>query len=934
MKKLICLVISLMCVLNTVSMTVFSETLVNNSVPDSVSGETEKTNDYGEYMNRFQEYPAATEAMTFFASGGLSVGQKTAISSDGAELNEIGDGVTWNVNVDENTLFQPMITYCPLPGNGSDIEMSLCIDGEVPYSQAEMFLLYRTWRNVSNDFSSNQNGDEFCPEQEEVFESRTSGVFDREGFVTAPLCIALSKGSHTLTVKTVGEPVRIELMKLVAPQVLPTYEEYAAGFPDAKDYNGEEIVIEGENAEFKSQKSFVPQAARNNADVSPADPYHKRMNYIGGPNWNAMGGTICWRIQVPQDGWYQLGFHYRQNYLQEGASYRKLMIDDVIPFEEAAELSFGYQNGWQYGLLSDKNRKELPVYLSAGQHTLSLTVTLGSLADFAAELQSITDTLGSLYRKIVRITGENPDANRDYELFDAIPELGERLPQIAEKLEQLATLSEAVSGAKGGSNAQILRKTAVTIRQMLQKKYEAHKKLSAYYDNYSSLCSWLYEMQNMALDIDTVLLTAPGKEFSTGKIGFLQKVLFSVQRLAATYSEDYMQRTSDKDAIVLWTNWGRDQITLLENLITNDFTPTTGINVKIKITATTLVQAGLAGNGPDFQLNVERTDPMNYAMRGLLYDLSQFEDFEEITRRFNKTATVPYRYKDGIYGLPSMETFNMLFVRTDIFEELALKIPMTWEDFINTSKIISLNNMECGMVSDVMMFMTQMDVPLYNDDYTATNLMSAESVKAYSFMTDFFTKYKFPVTFNFFNRFRTGLMPMAIAPYSENATLRAAAPEINGKWRMVEIPGFSDDDGILHNNVNGSGTACVILEWSNKKNDAWEFLKWWTSDEIQYRFSVNIESILGASGRYATANLNAVFRLGGDPYPVEALRSQFDKVIDLPEVPGSYYVSRATQQVFWNVVNNGQNVEDMLKKWVPEADDEIRRKTEEYAKVG
>jgi ABC-type glycerol-3-phosphate transport system substrate-binding protein len=223
-----------------------------------------------------------------------------------------------------------------------------------------------------------------------------------------------------------------------------------------------------------------------------------------------------------------------------------------------------------------------------------------------------------------------------------------------------------------------------------------------------------------------------------------------------------------------------------------------------------------------------------------------------------------------------------------------------------------------------------MGVEPYNEDRTATNLMSAGAVEAYTFMTDFFTKYKFPKTFSFFNRFRTGLMPMAIASYAENATLRAAAPEINGKWRMVEIPGFKNEDGTISNTVNGTGTANVILNWSDKKDEAWEFLKWWTSDDIQYRFSTNIESILGASGRYESANLNAVYKLGWDRATLEALQNQFDKVQNLPEVPGSYYVSRSVQQVFWNVVNNGQNVEDMLEKWIPEADDEIRRKTQEY----
>ena len=480
-----------------------------------------------------------------------------------------------------------------------------------------------------------------------------------------------------------------------------------------------------------------------------------------------------------------------------------------------------------------------------------------------------------------------------------------------------------------------MRKAAITIEQMLKVKYEAHTKISTFYDNYSSLCSWLYEMQNMALDIDSVILTPPEKSFETGRVNFSGKFAFFVKRLLSTYTNDYDSGEKQKeDSITLWINWGRDQITLLENLISNDFTPKTGINVDIKITETSLIQAGLSGNGPDFQLNVDRTAPLNYAMRGLLYDLKNFDDYNDIIKRFSKNATVPYEYESGVYGLPSTESFNMLFVRTDVFEELGLEIPKTWDEFINCAKIVNLNNMNCGMISDVSMFLTQMNVPLYKEDRSATNLTSAGAVKAFTFMTDFYTKYKFPVSYSFFNRFRTGLMPMAIAAYSENATLRAAAPEINGKWRMCELPGFENEDGTISNAANATGTACVILDWATDKNkqNAWEFLKWWTSDDIQYRYSVNIESVLGASARYVSANVNAVLKLGWDNDTLAAVKKQFENLQNFPEVPGSYYVSRSTQQVFWNVVNNGQDVEDMLEKWIPEADDEIARKTEEYVK--
>jgi ABC-type glycerol-3-phosphate transport system substrate-binding protein len=274
----------------------------------------------------------------------------------------------------------------------------------------------------------------------------------------------------------------------------------------------------------------------------------------------------------------------------------------------------------------------------------------------------------------------------------------------------------------------------------------------------------------------------------------------------------------------------------------------------------------------------------------------------------------------------------MLFVRTDIFAELGIEPPKTWDEFIDCAKIINLNNMNCGMPQIYSTFMTQMDVPLYKEDLSATNLMSAGSVNAFTYWTDFYTKYGFPKTYDFFNRFRTGLMPMGIADFSVYATIKAAAPEINGKWMMYELPGFQQEDGSINNTVTGNGSACVILNWSKTQDKAWEFLKWWTSDDIQYRFGVNLESVLGMSGRYETANLNALYRLGWEAENLAALKAQGKKLQQLPEVPGGYYVGRSTQQVYWNVVNNGEKVEDMLKKWVPEADDEIRRKTEEYAR--
>ena len=897
------------------SVAAFAATSASDALTTDVSmddASNDNVSSYRDYQSANSSFPLAKAPVEVKAEG------------DGAELYLPGDGLTLKFTVDEAGWYEPHITYCALAGTGGDILFTLLLDGELLYVQMSNLRLSRLWKNATEEFQTDGDGNQFSPEQEEVFDWQTAKLYDSEGFITEPLRLALSAGEHELTILLNSECVKIGTVTLAQPEELPTYEEYYKQHQGAA-YQGEKLIYEGEMAALKSQKMYIPLSARNDADVNPVDPFKKLNNYIGGSNWNGAGGAITWKIEAPADGCYQLGFHFRQTYLQESNSYRTLLIDGQIPFAEAQSIAFPYKSGWQYRSLDQL------VYLTEGEHTLTLRVTLGALADFAAQLQSVTGRLGVIYRQIVKITGETPDANRDYALFTALPELNDELTDISEKLEQMALLSEQVSGAQGGTNAATLRKAKVIIDQMLSKKYEAHTKLKSFYDNYSSLSSWLYEMQNMALDIDSIFLMQPETGFSDVKISFWEKLVFMFQRLWASFFTDESMEVEDENTIVIWSNWGRDQLTVLENLIANDFTPRTGIKVEIKITAAGAVQGKLSGNGPDLEINVGRNSPVNYAMRDILVDLSEFEDFEEVTGRFSETALVPYQYGDGVYGLPNTETYSMLFVRTDIFEELDIEVPKTWDEFIDCAKIINLNNMNCGMPQIYSTFMAQMDVPLYKEDLSATNLMSAGSVNAFTYWTDFYTKYGFPKTYDFFNRFRTGLMPMGIADFSVYATIKAAAPEINGKWMMYEIPGFQQEDGSINNTVTGNGSACVILNWSKKQDKAWEFLKWWTSDDIQYRFGVNLESVLGMSGRYETANLNALYRLGWEAENLAALKAQGKKLQQLPEVPGGYYVGRSTQQVYWNVVNNGEKVEDMLKKWVPEADDEIRRKTEEYA---
>lgn len=855
------------------------------------------------------------------------------VAEDGVQLTENGQYIVYSAYVSEDGWYQPSVYYQAIEDQGNSIEIAFQIDGEYPYSQLSSVLLNRAWVNAYEEFASDKKGNQYSPEQKETFIWQTSSFRDVNGFINDMLLVWLTKGEHKIKLILNSEKVKVGSVALESPEVIITDEEYrnlinSSGY---KQYSGNEIVIEGENADLKSSRFIAPLANRNSAIVKPADPYKKVINYIGGSNWKSVGDTLTWNFEVKEDGLYNIGFCFHQTYLQESVSYRTVRIDGKIPYESAKSVEFKYDDKWQITSLGDKNGA-IPVYLTAGTHEISMTVTLGALSDFSEELKALVSEIGTLYRQIVMITGDSPDSNRDYDLFNSLPDLGERLTYVYDKLEKLAVQSEEIAGSKGGSTAQLLRKMSLTVSQMLKEKYKAQNKLSSYNDNYASLASWLYEMQNMALDLDCIILSSPEKNYKRGSTSLFSSLKYSLERLVSSFADEYdvYENDSQTKSITIWSNWGMDQINALSALISSDFTPKTGIEVNLRITNATLIQANLSGNGPDLEVMLARTDPINYAMRGAVCDLSKFNGFSEVASRFSSQALTPYKYKDGVYGLPDTEIYSMLFIRTDIFEELNLTIPKTWQEFLQIAKILALHNMQAAVGESAQFFLAQKNVSLYNGNQTATNLMSSEAIEALTFWTDLYTKYNIPKTVDFFSRFRTGLVPMAIQPYSMYATLSAAAPEISGRWIMVPVPGYENEDGTISNAVVGTGNSAVILESSKNKEESWEFLKWWTSEDIQYRFSIGVESTLGISGRHFTANVAAFKKLGWDDSSIASLDTQRDQLVEFPEVPGSYYVSRMIQQVYWNVVNEGQNVSEMIKKWIPKADEEIARKISEY----
>ena len=856
--------------------------------------------------------------------------------------------VEWTVEVPETGIYEIGLKYYPLEGKRRDIELELAIDGIVPFNEARSFLFHRVWKDET-DIGMDANGNEYSPRQIESPDWIEADFKDTEGLYNDAYKFYFSKGTHTIRLTCIREIFALEHIKIYKKPEIPSYEQVLRSYNDKgyEKYDGEIVKIQAEKTYLKSDQVLRPLYDR----TSPlTEPYHKskiRLNIIGQQSWQLPAQWINWKFDVPEKGLYKIGFRYQQGYVRGMFTTRRLYINGKIPFKEMETIRFPYGTDWSMNVLGGED--PYLFYLDKGTHELKLEVVLGDMANTIRKLQDVVYDLNDMYRKIIMITSTQPDPYRDYNLDREVPGMIKTFEKNREVLFNEAKHLENVTGQKG-SEGVLLENIARQLEDMVKEPDSIPQRLENFKSNVGGMSAWLLDIKNQPLDLDYIAVMAPEQKAPRAKASFIKQVVHEVNAFIASFFEKYNMignnAKSDK-TITLWLSWGRDQAQVLKTMIDDVFTPETGISVKMKLVQASMIQAVLSGEGPDVAVMVARGQPVNLAIRGALADISQFADFGEVKKQFAETALLPYEFNGGTYGLPDTQMFHMMFYRKDILAELGVEPPQTWEDLYKIAPVIQRNNMEVGipyvsidgwgMIDQGMgarnifpALLMQNGGKFYKSNHSGTALEQPEALEAFKQWAGFYSQYSFPLTYDFYNRFRTGEMPLAIAPYGEYNRLSVAAPEIRNLWDMVPIPGTKKIDGTIDRSVGGSGTATVILSRAANKDACWEFLKWWTGTEAQERFARGLETLMGTAARHSTANLEAFNRLPWSHSELQNLHTQWKYVVEVPEVPGGYYMVRGLDNAFREVVLEWKNPREALNKWNKETDQEIKRKREEF----
>jgi ABC-type glycerol-3-phosphate transport system substrate-binding protein len=863
--------------------------------------------------------------------------------------------VEWVFDVPASGLYNLGIEYYPLEGKRASIQRDLQIDGEYPFIEARRLVFDRTWEDAHPPVRDNQ-GNDIRPSQREAPHWRFQIFEDGQAMYRAPYLFYLEPGQHTVRLGMIREPMAVARISLFPPPDVPPYEVVRARYDEAgyRPTQGTMVVVEGEDAAYKS----TPTLTRNyspNPSANPRAMGNFRLNVFGGWRWRRPAERASWRFTVPEDGLYKIGIKCWQGDWSRMPAYRTLTIDGEYPFDEMREVKFPYNWYWRLDTLSDPATGEPYLfYLTAGEHVLEMRSVVGPTAETVRVIEGITREMSDLSRRVIMLTGSEPDPLMEWDMEKEIPDLVTRLLAMAQALEREAARLIELAGSRPNS-ANTLLEVASQLRHMAAKPDTVPNRLLQLSETQSMLGYWALDLQECEFEVDSIIFASPEMEMPRGDAGVLAQLHLTAVNFAASFRKEYTvignvyDPEREEEAVVLevWMARGQEWGKIMKELIEETFTPATGILVNLHIVPpgslaaghmSVLLLAATAGKAPDVACSVNPNLPVEFAIRNALLPLSQFEGYDEVATRFRPGALIPYEYRGQVYAFPETQNFSMMFYRTDILDSLDLEPPETWGELYDMMWILQQNGFDLYYPpgpDGLTPFLFQHSGDYYTEDGLRSALDQAEGLAAFKEWTSLYTNYHIPKYADFFNRFKTGEMPIGIADYWTYILLSTAARELLGRWQMVPIPGRyvsegADQTARINRATGGSGDAVVIFRQSEHPQEAWEFVRWWTGTETQLRYGVELEALLGVEARWNTANVEA---LQEQPWPhddIEAIMEQWQWFQERPVVLGGYFTTRHVDNAWNQVVLQGINEREALEDAVRQINRELRKKQEEF----
>lgn len=865
--------------------------------------------------------------------------------SDTAAGLTIDDELTFTINVEEAGLYYLLFNYISYDETVLPIEFGMTVDGDYPFYECRSLKFESTWK-PQEETSYDRYGNEVVTVPDKAIQWEKKYLMDSSYRHSDPLALELTAGTHTFTINVNEGTFLLGNIVLTAPYTIAEYtgSESAAG--------DELITIQGEDYS-STNDSAIHSVVEYDTSIEPYETTDTVLNALDSDSFNTAGQSVTYEFEVTKAGCYYIAANYRQSEKTDFPVFVDVAIDGEIPNSEFQSYSMGYTTKYKTSTMTDSEGNNLSVYLEEGTHTITYTISIDNICETMEELDVIMSEVNDLALEITKVAGTNSDKYRDLNIAAYIPGISDTLYDYAERLKTLEKAALQYSDSN---------KTVAVMSSMLI----AAEQLISLGDNPSEIPYRIKELSSSAssanqflantidsllandLAIDRIYVYQENAELPS-KPGFFKSLWMNIQRFFASFFDQaYSTSNTDSEHLQVWVNRSSQYVQIMQKMIDEYFTPETGIEVDISIMPDQykLILANSAGNAPDVATGINYTIPYELALRGALADMTQFDDFQEAASEYEPGFFLTGTIGDSIYSMPETMNFWVLYYRTDVLGKLGIETPDTIDDVIDMLPDLQMRGLNfyyatAGMIAmrnfhGTTPLIVQNGGSLYTSNAADGTMLGSEaSVAGMTELTDLFTLYNLPVNVdNFYQHFRNGDYPIGIADFATYNLLKNAAPELSSSWEISLIPGTVQDDGTVDRTTCGQAESTVIFNSdSDREAKAWEFVKWWSSSEVQAEFGQTLQITYGDDYMWPTANTVAFEQLPWDTDDKAVIREFMNNVVDVARVPGTYLLERELSNAFNDIVVNGYSVQTRVDAAVRTINREIDRKLEEFGYI-
>ena len=866
---------------------------------------------------------------------------------DGSRVYAEGDVFNFRVNVPEDGHYLLNFRYLPLNMAFERNLVNISINGK---SDAEMTAVFLPSYFVITDYTSriSKSGAQIYPAQYMLdhWVEHILRVGQNE-HRTDPLILPLAKGWNEFEVFIASGSFCLEAAEFSSFVPLPDHATYAAAFPSA--WPEALIILEAEHFYHKNDNN-ISLASSAAIDVSPYDGRHALLNFIDAATFQDNMNRLAYFVEIDEAGFYNIGIKTGMPGKTYAPVFIDIEIDSHIPFAEFHGIELSFNKAQKRHVF-----REWPVFLSAGIHEIAFVVNGGPYSHFSRQIAEITDGISELSLDLLRLTGNNQDRNREWDLEEFLPDMVDDLGGWQASLVEIEAGLLTLNDDRSNQETQKIRQAAAQLGRLIDEPNSTPYRLSVLSQGPSSAFALLadtYRTLNVqALSLDQIIIEGSGTTEALPEVQ--RNVAFglteSLGRLFASYTDDITQSDQDDgQTIDVWIRRPRQYYDMLEIMADSFFTEQTGIHVNLSLAPDekALTLANAAGKQPDVMINVSAPYVNDLALRGALADLTGFPGVGELAQRAAPGSLLQMTIDRRLYGIPENQDFFIMFYRSDIFESLGMAVPDTWDEVLlllpqlqrygmNFATELSISEATKPWTA-TMPFYALFQADIFSADGMRTTIDSREGLAAMHFMTDLMKIYGMPLQVqSFYNDFRAGRIPIGITGFGTYVNLSFAAPEIAGLWDIAPVPGMYGADGVLERYSSGGGGngAAVIFEASTKKDAAWEFISWFLSTEVQLEYMTRMQNMYGREFIYPSGNLDALRQLPIPRAHREVIAAQVEWLVEAPRVPGGYSVEREVSNAWNRIIHDDVDVKTAVDEAAVIANREIRRRLEEFGYV-